>query len=274
MNLLKTPTYIIAKKEIMDNIRSKWIIALTIIFASLTILVSYAGSLGDRWQDLTLTVSGMMALVQFLVPIIGLMLGYAAIVGEVEKGSMNSLLGMPVTRFEIILGKFLGLGAVLSTTILIGFGLAGIVISINISDVNYATYLIFIGATILIGLIFLNIALLFSSFFKKRTSSMGMAIFSWFFFTIIWSFITGIILIATHTIETLQDPTFIPPDWFFGTNLVNPLSAYSGLVQLNMDAFRGYLPSFYSNGLMILILMTWIIIPLLLSYVLFKRRDV
>ena len=272
--MISNPIFSIAKKEIMDSIRNKWIIAITIIFASLTILVSYAGSLGDRWQDLGLTIAGMMILVQFLVPIIGLMLGYVAIVGEVQRGSMSSLLSLPVTRFEIITGKFLGLGAVMSSSILLGFGLAGIIISINISDVDYGSYLIFIGTTILIGLVFLSMALLFSSFFKKRTSSMGMAIFSWFFFTIIWSFITGIMLIATHSIETLQDPTFIPPDWYYGVGLVNPMSAYAGLVQLNTEAFRGYVPSFFSNGLMLIILLIWIIIPLLLSYLLFKRRDV
>ena len=103
---------------------------------------------------------------------------------------------------------------------------------------------------------------------------MGMSIFSWFFFTIIWSFITGIILIATHSIETLQDPKFIPPDWYYGIGLANPMSAYAGLVQINTEAFGGYLPSFFSNGLMLFILFIWIIIPLLLSYILFKRRDV
>jgi len=272
--MISNPIFYIAKKEIMDNIRNKWIIAITIIFTSLTILVSFAGSLGTRWQDLGLTIAGMMILVQFLVPIIGLMLGYAAIVGEVQRGSMNSLLSLPVSRLEIVLGKFLGLGGVLSSTILIGFSIAGIIIGINVPDVNYVSYFIFIAATILIGLVFLSLALFFSSFFRKRTTSMGMTIFSWFFFTIIWSFIAGVILIATHSIETLETPAFVPPDWYFGMNLINPLAAYSGLVELNTESFVRYTPSFYSNGLMILILFIWIIIPLILSYLFFKRRDV
>ena len=169
--MITNPIFNIAKKEIMDNIRNKWIILISIIFASLAILVSYAGSMGQGWQNLVFTVIGMLALVQILIPIIGLMLGYAAIVGEIERGSMNSLLSLPVTRFEIIVGKFLGLGAVLTSTIIFGFGVAGIIIAVNLPSVNYAGYLIFIGATISIGLVFLSLSLLFSSFFKRRTAS-------------------------------------------------------------------------------------------------------
>jgi len=105
----------IAKKEILDNVRNKWIIILTIIFTTLTLVVSYFGSIFSQgWQDFGVTIGGMMSLVQFLIPIIGLMLGYAAIIGEIEKGSMSSLLSLPINRLEIIMGKFLGLGGVLS----------------------------------------------------------------------------------------------------------------------------------------------------------------
>jgi ABC-type transport system involved in multi-copper enzyme maturation permease subunit len=265
---------IIAKKEVMDNIRNKWIIILTIIFALLTILVSYAGSLGNVWADLEITIALMMFLVQFIIPIIGLILGYGSIVGEIERGSMNSLLSHPIDRLEIIFGKFIGLGAVLSITILIGFGIAGIIIGIFAEDVNYISYFIFILSSILIGLVFISLSLLFSSYFKKRSSSMGIAIFSWFFFTIIWSFIINIILILTVSMENLQDPNFIAPDWFHALNLVNPLSAYSSLVYLNLVNIDYYLPDFYSSGLMVIILLIWILSPLLLSIILFEKRDI
>jgi len=274
---MKNAMLSIAKKEYMDNIRSKWIIIISIIFASLTILVSYAGSLGSTWQDLTFTIIGMMVLVQYLIPIIGLMLGYAAIVGEIERGSMNSLLSFPVTRLEIIAGKFLGLGAVLSSTIAIGFGIAAIVISINVQDVEYIGYLIFIGASILIGLVFLSASLLISSFFRTRSTAMAMAVFSWFFFTIIWSIIMSSILVTTVGLEALMEPTFTVPDWYYGISLINPLSAYSGLVSLNINseaAGAGLLPSFYTSPLMIVILIIWIIVPLILTYFLFNKKDI
>ena len=42
--MIHNPILSIAKKEIMDNIRNKWIILITILFVALTLLASYAGS--------------------------------------------------------------------------------------------------------------------------------------------------------------------------------------------------------------------------------------
>ena len=183
---MKNPMLVIAKKEIMDNVRNLWIIIMTIIFAILTIAMSAVGSyFSEGWQSLEITVALMMSIVQLLVPIISLMLGYAAIVGEIEKGSMNIMISLPVNRLQIVLGKLLGLGSVLSFTILIGFGIAGIIIGVMVPNVNYAEYLIFIIATILVGLVYLHVAFFFSTLFKKRSTALGGAIFLWFFFNMI-----------------------------------------------------------------------------------------
>jgi Cu-processing system permease protein len=257
--------FTISKKELLDNVRNKWIIILTIIFASLTLVVSYFGSIfTDGWQDLGITIQGMMSLVQLLIPIIALMLGYSAIIGEIEKGSMSSLLSLPVTRLEILLGKFIGLGSLLAITIIIGFGLAGIVIGFNVSDVDYLGYIIFIFATIMIGLVFLALALFLSTLFNKRSTAMGGAIFLWFFFNIILRIVFG----------------GIAPDWYHILNLFNPLQVYSFLVTLNVGAALSFdtisiaYPEYYSNILMTIILLSWIICFMILSYWRFNKRDI
>jgi len=51
-----------------------------------------------------------------------MILGYDAIVGEKELGSLELLLSMPITRFEILLGKYFGLSAALASATVIGFG--------------------------------------------------------------------------------------------------------------------------------------------------------
>jgi Cu-processing system permease protein len=270
--------FTISKKELLDNVRNKWIIVLIIIFSSLTLVVSYFGSIfTEGWQDLGITIQGMMSLVQLLIPIIALMLGYAAIIGDIEKGSMSSLLSLPVTRLEILLGKFIGLGGLLSITIIIGFGFAGIIIGLNVSDVEYLDYIIFIFATILIGLVFLMLALFLSTIFKKRSTSMGGAIFLWFLFNIILPIVFIGILVASSDIINVLDNA---PDWYHVLNLFNPLQVYSILVTLNvgpalsMDTISIAYPGYYSNILMIIILFCWIILFMFLSYWRFNKRDI
>lgn len=280
--ILKNPVSVIAKKEIMDNVRNLWIIIMTIIFAALTIAMSAVGSyFSEEWQSLEVTVLLMMSIVQLLVPIIGLMIGYAAIVGEIEKGSMSMMISLPVNRLQIVFGKILGLGGVLSFTILVGFGIAGAVIGTMVPDVNYIQYLIFIGATILVGLVYLNVAFFFSTLFKKRSTALGGAIFLWFFFNMILPIILLGIAWGGAALTDIASGT--APDWYFLINLINPMSAYSALVTLNIGnistaaastAPQLQYPSFYTSGLMVLILLIWIVGFSLLSYWRFSKKDI
>lgn len=255
----------IGKKEFMDNFRNKWIIILSIIFAILVVIISYFGSqgFGQDWSSLENTIGGLEGIVTLIIPIISLMLGYAAIVGEIEKGSMSSLLALPVNRYEIILGKFLGLGSVICSTILIGFGISGIIIALNAPSSDYTPYLSFIGISILIGLAFLSVSMFFSTLFKKRSSAMGGAIFLWFFFSIIWQIILVGVLFAAMMSGGITESTSIP-GWFFPFLLANPLMVFSA---------AGFpdAPSIYWRMLSPTL---WIIIPLLLTFFRFKRTDI
>jgi len=270
----------IAKKEFMDNIRNKWIIIITILFASLTLLASYAGSIySEGWQDLGVTMSIMSGLVNFLITIIALILGYSAIIGEIEKVSMNALLSLPAKRLEIVLGKFFGLGMVLTSTILIGFGIAGIIIGFNVPDVKYDEYLIFIGATILVGLVFLSIGIFLSCLFRKRSTAMGGAIFVFFLFTIIWQFIVFALLIITSSFN-IENAAL--SDWYFALNFFNPLGAYGSLLSLNIPSITAQqteliaveYPSFFNTTNMLITLILWLFIPLILAYWRFKNKDI
>ena len=269
----------IGKKEIMDNIRNKWIIFMTILFASLTLIISYFGSLGSGWQSLAATISGMMSLVQFLIPIIALMLSYAAIVGEIERGSMSAFLALPVKRFEIILGKFIGLSTVLALSLLAGFGIAGIIIGLNLGEFNFGEYFVFLLSSILLGMVFVCLGLFASSFFKRRSTSMGMAVFFWFFFTMIWSIVTiGLVTVTAEDLTSIFSDGL--PDWYFAIEMINPLSAFNGLVSIDIESvtntnqqFIGSYPDFYSTPILTMILLIWLFVFMILSILIFKKRD-
>ena len=282
--------YFIAKKEIMDNIRNKWIIIMTILFASLTLLASYAGSIfGSGWQDLAGTMSIMSGLVKYLISIIALILGYSAIIGEIEKGSMNSLISLPTTRREILIGKIIGLGSVITLSILVGFGIAGIIIGLNVENVNYGEYLFFIISSIFMGLIFLVIGLLLSIILKKRSTAMGAAIFVWVLFAIIWIFIVGAIIIASGTIqidaESPDDVEIGLPDAYWASNFFNPLESYGAFVNLNIGSVSSSqdssfemlgiaAPDYYNSTNMLISMFAWFFVPLGLAFWRFEKRDI
>jgi len=284
-NILKNPVFIIAKKEVMDTIRNKWIILIITIITLLTLLASYGGSyFSNDWSDLSLTVAGMIVIVQIFVSIMGLMLGYATIVGEIERGSMNSLLSLPSTRFEILIGKFLGLGSVLTFALFIGFGVSGIIIGFNVENVNYGEYLSFIGASILMGLVFVSLGILVSSFFKKRSTAMGGSIAFWILFMpLMWAMIMAAIGFATNVINLENIQSMSIPTWYYLIDMINPLQVYSYLVSLNIPtvissqtdiASALEYPSFITVPLTTMLLSLWICVCMVLSYWRFSRKDI
>ncbi len=273
--------YSIAKKEFLDNWRNKWIIAMAAIFLVLTLVISYAGSSlggGSGWQDIGGTIAGMMSIVTFLIPIIGLMLGYAAIVGEKESGSLQLLLSYPVHRYEVLLGKFVGLSAVLAVASLIGFGVSGLVIGLNVSGMQWGQYGVFIGGSFLVGFAYIALALCFSAVLQKRSTALGVSVLLWFLFAIIWDTILMVALVATDNIRFSSTGAFTTPGWYQVAALVNPVTAYQTLVAINIEAVSanipGELPWFYSTPVALAVLLTWIAVPLLAGYAIFRRKDI
>jgi Cu-processing system permease protein len=253
------------------------------MFAILTLVVSYFGSLGTSgWQDLGNTISGMTELGSFLISIVAFMLGYAAIIGEIERGSMSSLLSLSANRFEIVVGKWLGLGAVLCFTIFVGYGFAGILIAFNVSNVDILEYLVFIGLTMIFGLVFLTVALFFSTVFSKRSTALGGAIFLWFLFNIILPIVfVGLLATTIDFTQITMESTLKAPDWYFVLNLFNPISVYSTLITITIAPVQsstgsGFIPnpSWYSSGLLLGVLVSWIIVFFILAVWRFQRKDI
>ena len=269
--------FTIAKKEYMDNVRNKWILALTIIFIILTLVISFVHGRGEL-TGAEATVIGLMSISTLLVPIIAIMLGYAAISGEVETGSLSVVLAHPVKRFDVLVGKYIGLGSVLATSILLGFGIAGIMIMVSDAS-NAAGYLIFICLTILLGLVYLGLSICFSAILKRRVASLGAGIGLFFWAMIIGMVIMGIFL---ATGGDLMDLGTGMPDWMWSSMMVlSPSDMYQtatmlgfGLRELAVMGFGISVPEFITVGKLLVIFATWILTPFFIADYFFKNRDI
>lgn len=116
----------VAKKDFQDAVRSRGLIALTVIFVLFTVGGAYvgtqvAGVFGDEAGDTLDLVYALQSPASFLVPIIALLIGYGAVAGERERGSLKFLLGLPHTRWDVVFGKIVGRSAVVTVSILVGF---------------------------------------------------------------------------------------------------------------------------------------------------------
>ena len=112
----------IAGKEFWDRIRNRWVLAVALVFTVFALVIAYFGGAQQGavgFRSIEFTIASLVSLVIYLIPLIALILGFDAIVGERERGSLDLLLSMPITRFELLLGKYLGLaGAMLTPSVM------------------------------------------------------------------------------------------------------------------------------------------------------------
>lgn len=271
------------RKEFQDNVRNRWIVAITLVFLALAILTSYlgatlvGGSIG--FQKFKETAIRTIDLAAFLVPIIGIMLGYAALAGEQEQGSLALVLSTPITRGEVLLGKFLGLAAILVVSVLIGLGTAGGIIAAVAGTEGADSYLILVGGTILEGFAFLAVSLMLSSVTVKRSTALGGGVVLWFLFTLIYNLILYGAYVAAGGTFAIGPVTYDFPGWWWTLGLVNPSFAYTmfALIPTNEFTFgtfgRMIVPGYVNLWTTGLSMALWTIVPLLLAFWRLRQRD-
>ena len=273
--------YTIAKKEFMDNIRSKWIIGISIIFIILTILSSYvAGGGSDHvFGGMEETVVALMSIYTLIIPLIAIMLGFSTIAGEAEAGALSVVLSYPVKRVEVLLGKFLGLGSVLAVTPIIGFGISGIIIAAIIGAEEGLAFLVFIALAIVLGLMYLSLIISISALVRNRVRAIagGVALF-------FWAMIYGVIVMALYygsggDFMKLMSGEGTFPDWLWSSVVFSPgdLNQMAVMRAFDLNQAMGVsieAPDWMSMPFVLVIQLIWILIPLFLAYYFFKKRDI
>ena len=275
--------YTVAKKEFLDNIRNRWIILLTFIFVVLIIVFSYvsgAQSGEDRvFGGMEDTVFGLVGISSLLIPLIAIILGFSTISGEAESGALYVVLSYPVRRIEVLLGKLFGLGSVIIFSIVLGFGLGGIVIFSTVGTDSWEGYLGFIFLSIVLGFIYLSLAICISSYCRRRITSIGGGILIFF-----WGMIYGTVLMAIYfasgySINDFQTGNM--PEWFWNSVVFSPGDLHQtavqrafGITQIDTAGFSFKIPEFLSMNNLVIYHIIWLFVPIILAYIFFQRRDI
>lgn len=273
--------FAIAKKEFLDNIRNKWVILLTIIFVLLIIIFSYAAGAigGELFGDIESTVLFMVGVTSFIIPLIAIILGFSTISGEAENGSLYVVLSYPVSRFDVLIGKLIGLASVISISIFIGFGVGGLIIALTAGTESIINYVSFIFLSIFIGIIYLSLSILGSSISKTRTRSIAFGLLILFWGMIYGTVMFAILYATGNSFESI-------PEWFFDSAILSPgdmhqttvMRAFGiGVISFEMgpqQTFTFPIPDFLSLGNLLICHCIWFAIPFSLAYRFFKKRDI
>lgn len=270
---------IIAGKEFRDGLRNRWVVATTCLLAALALTLAFLGSAptGEvRVGALAVTIVSLSSLTIFLIPLIALLLAYDAVVGEVDRGTMALLLTYPVSRWEVMLGKFAGHVAILAIATLIGYGIAGVALEAVNGEGDTDAWQAFasmIGTSVLLGAAFVSIGYLISAAVRDRGTAGGIAIGVWLVFVLIYDMaILGILVADQGRILTAGRLNLLlmlnPADAYRLLNLTGfaNVSRFSGMAGIASQA--NLAPS-----VLIATLVAWVLAPLGLATFLFARKQ-
>ena len=267
-----TQIFTVAGKEFRDRIRNRWVLAVALVFAVFSLVIAYFGGAQQGavgFRSIEFTIASLVSLVIYLIPLIALLLGFDAIVGERERGSLDLLLSLPITRLELLLGKYLGLAAALTLSTLVGFGLVAVLLYQHISWAGLYHYIGFMVSSVLLGLAFLSMAVLMSVIARDRTRASGLAIAMWFFFVLVFDLLLLGILVGTGG--------RFGGDAFAWLLLLNPADVFRILNVFSLDDVRTLYglasivpPSLGSPAVMGSVMLAWIVLPLALARWRFK----
>ncbi|MBD9451300.1 ABC transporter permease subunit [Rhizobium sp. RHZ02] len=269
---------IIARKEIQEGLRNRWVIAVTLLLASLALTLSFLGSaptgnVGAGRLDIVIV--SLASLTIFLVPLIALLLSHDAIVGELERGTLLLLLSYPVARSQIVFGKFLAHILILSFATLLGYGAAGLALVVAGTPTTADSWTAFgamIGSSILLGSVFTSIGYLVSATVSQRSTAGGIALGVWLFFVIIYDMGLLGAIVSTKgvgfspgllSILLMANPTDAYRLLNLGSETAGSVSALSGLAA----------SSKLSPTVLMASLALWVAVPLSLAMLRFSRRE-
>ncbi|MFB6168880.1 MAG: ABC transporter permease subunit [Haloferacaceae archaeon] len=278
---------VVARKEFEDTIRSRWLIALSVLFALLIGAAVYVTSLIFGGSGATLSSTRVLrafpikdGIVTTLLPLVALVVSYNAVVGERETGSLKLLLALPHARSDVVVGKVAGRAAALAVALVAGFALPGLVFLLSgtftLEAVAYVQYVFFV---VLLAAAFVSVGVGVSAAVDSNRLAIAAAVAIYLVFVALLGAVQGSLGLFSAFVGwpewiplTVQQTTRV-------LQLLNPAGAFKFVINgtlgsglfLETNSSSGVGPRLQLSGL--LMLLAWVVVPPLLGLIRFEETD-
>jgi len=251
----------IAKYIILDIVRSKVLLAYTLLLLaiSLTIFMSDA--------DVTKGLVGITTVILIIVPLVSIVYATTYYFNAAEFTEM--LVSQPISRRNILMGKFIGI----SSSILLAF-IIGVCLPVSLFAFS-ATGITLMVSGCLLTLSFVSLAFLTSTITRDKAKGIGLALMLWFYFSIIFD---GLVLLFLYTFADYPLEKAM-----IALTALNPIDLARILILLQMDisALMGYTGALYQQffgsgvgiAFSLVMQLVWIVAPLFFALRIFKKKD-
>ncbi|GAB7018889.1 ABC transporter permease subunit [Halostagnicola bangensis] len=285
----------VARKDFADAGRSKLLWGIVGLFVGIVVIgyVAIWATLDDVVASEALGFLNFP--IQVVLPVAALIVGYMAVVGERQSGSIKLLLGLPPNRIDIVLGKLLGRIGVVVVAIVIAFVVAFVLSLVLFRSVPFTDWLAFGALTVLFGITFVGMAVGVSASVSSRGRSMAIVVGIYMVFVALWELLTA----GTYYLIYDEGPPLEVETWYLLIDQFNPIFAYTNFANSLVDggifpfqfqyglesteayqltpaeryAGSGDAPFFLQEWFGIVVLLFWLVAPVAIGYYRFQRAE-
>ena len=264
----------VAKLELLIATRNLWVaisVSLMVLFA---LVLTFAGSAptGTLGVDpIIIAVTSITTLSVYFVPLVALLLSFDAIAGESERGTLALSLTYPLSRAEILFGKFLAQLLVLTFAIAIALLLSALLTIFLHSgaEMSFMPLLRLFFTSILLGASFLGLGFMVSALVRQPSVASGLAIVIWLIFVVLYD-------IALLGALVADNGGFFTQTIFPFLLVANPSDAFRilSLPEISNNALSsglGAAANATNNISSLISLLLWPIISLILAWLVFRK---
>jgi len=207
-----------------------------------------------------------------VVPVTGILLGYNAVVSDRESGALLLLLALPVSREDLVLGKYASRLGLLSASLLISMVLAGGLVVYPFGRLVLVPYVALTIVTLGYGAIWAGLGVAASLVVATKQRALIVAFALLFLFVLAWDAVRLALTVGLRQAGIID--TELPDllQFLFG---LGPGSVYNRVVEGFIDPSGTVAGPWYLGEWMALVLFVlWIVGPLGLAYRRFAGRDI
>lgn len=269
----------IARKDFQDARRSRMLWGATGLF----LLVVCGILLIDPPEGGTATdaMATMIGVSVFFVPIVVIVMSYLSITGERESGSIKYLLGLPVERRDVLVGKFVGRSAVAGLAVSIAFVCGAVVLGYQFDTFPLVEYTQFVLLSLFFVIVWVGISVGISAMSHTRGQALAGTLGPYFLFSIVWMLFdpqNGV----RYFVEDLLGLNSMPQLYDFVLH-ISPsftyLIAHNSFIDGGragdryLGQYGGEYPFYLADWFMIVILLVWATVPLAVGYLRFRNAE-
>ncbi|UPW02245.1 ABC transporter permease [Halorussus gelatinilyticus] len=209
-----------------------------------------------------------------LVPLVSLLASYLAVAGERDSGTIRFLLGYPLERGEVLLGKYVSRFGLVAVAVGLAFLVAGVASMQLFDRPRLDAVATFGGLTLLFAGSYVGVGVAVSAASDSRGRAMTNTVAMYFVFTLLWSRLSPVTVpqIISGAANLLLGVQLSGGLWRVFTTL-SPTEAYfRSLRLLPGGAFET--SGSVASATVVGVLLTWMVVPPALGYLSFVRADI